>query len=73
MEREIALGRSLLGRLIDPSPWYDAECRLILSRAVLRASGPAAAGELLAPALTAFGSGAEAPVLARWRTEMQQR
>jgi LuxR family transcriptional regulator, maltose regulon positive regulatory protein len=73
MEREIGLGRSLLGSLIDPSPWYDAECRIVLSRAVLRASGPAAAGELLAPALTAFGPGAEAPVLARWRTEMQQR
>ncbi len=72
-ERDIGLALALLGGLTDPSPWYDAECRIVLSGAVLRASGPAAAAELLAPALAAFGSSAEAPVLARWLSETQER
>ena len=72
-QRDIGLALSLLGGLTDPSPWYDAECRIVLSRAVLRAGGPAAASELLAPALAEFGSSAEAPVLARWLTETQER
>jgi LuxR family transcriptional regulator, maltose regulon positive regulatory protein len=59
---DLQLARRLLTRLPDPSPWFDAECRISLSRAVLRSSGPAAAHEVLAPAL-AFAQ--EAPVLTR--------
>jgi LuxR family maltose regulon positive regulatory protein len=71
--RDLRLAVGLLTRLGDPSPWFDAECRVTLSRAVLLSTGPAAAEELLAPARDAFGSPREAPVLTRWVREVQDQ
>jgi LuxR family maltose regulon positive regulatory protein len=59
-----ALG--LLTRITDPSPWYDAQCRIVLARASLRLNGPAAAGELLAEAGRALARTPGAPVLRAW-------
>ena len=33
---DLRLARGLVGHLTDPSPWYDAECRVALARAMLR-------------------------------------
>jgi LuxR family transcriptional regulator, maltose regulon positive regulatory protein len=59
-----ALG--LLTRITDPSPSYDAQCRVVLARASLRLNGPAAAGELLAEAARALARTPGAPVLRAW-------
>jgi LuxR family maltose regulon positive regulatory protein len=56
----------LLTELMDPSPWYDAECRIVLARAALRVNGPVAAGELLGEARSALDRTPDADVLREW-------
>ena len=56
----------LLTRIIDPSPWYDAECRIVLARATARLNGPAAAGELLDGAGRALDRTPDATVVREW-------
>ncbi|HEX2414666.1 MAG TPA: LuxR C-terminal-related transcriptional regulator [Thermoleophilaceae bacterium] len=70
---DLRLAHGLIGSLTDPSPWYDAQCRVALARAMLRARGPAAADEVLAPAGAASRFAAEAPVLAGWLREAQDQ
>jgi LuxR family maltose regulon positive regulatory protein len=70
---DLQLARGLVGRLTDPSPWYDAECRVALARAMLRARGPAAADEVIAPAGAASRFAPEAPVLSRWLQETRDQ
>ena len=69
---DLRLARGLVGHLTDPSPWYDAECRVALARDA-QARGPAAADAVLAPAGAASRFAAEAPVLARWLQEAQDQ
>ena len=66
---EIRQALGLLARITDPSPWYEAECRIVLARATLGLSGPAAAGELLDGAGRALGRAPNAPVLRDWLDE----
>jgi LuxR family transcriptional regulator, maltose regulon positive regulatory protein len=56
----------LLGRITDPSPWYEAETRIVAARATLRLSGPAPAAELLGQATTALRRAPDAPELRLW-------
>jgi LuxR family transcriptional regulator, maltose regulon positive regulatory protein len=63
---EIREALGLLTRITDPSPWYEAECRIVLARATLKLNGHAAAGELLDEARRALGRTPDAPVLRDW-------
>jgi LuxR family transcriptional regulator, maltose regulon positive regulatory protein len=66
---EIRRAVGLLMQITDPSPWYAAQCRIILARARLRLTGPTAAGELLDGAARALGRAPDAPVLREWLNE----
>jgi LuxR family transcriptional regulator, maltose regulon positive regulatory protein len=66
---EIREALGLLTRITDPSPWYDAECRIVLARATFRVNGPAAAGELLDEAAGALECTPDARVLREWLDE----
>jgi LuxR family transcriptional regulator, maltose regulon positive regulatory protein len=66
---EVREALGLLERITDPSPWYAAECRIVLARAALRLKGPAAAGELLGEARAALGRAPDAVVLRDWLDE----
>jgi LuxR family transcriptional regulator, maltose regulon positive regulatory protein len=63
---EIREALGLLTRITDPSPWYEAECRIVLARATLRLNGPAAAAQLLDKARSALRRTPDAPVLRDW-------
>ena len=63
---ELHQGLRLLSKTTDPSPWFEAECRLIAARATLRLSGPKAARELLEQAAGAARRVPDAPVLHAW-------
>ena len=63
---ELRQGLRLLSRITDPSPWYEAECRLIAARATLRLSGPKAAREFLDQAAGTARRLPDAPVLHAW-------
>jgi LuxR family transcriptional regulator, maltose regulon positive regulatory protein len=56
----------LLGRITDPSPWYEVELCTVAARATLRLSGPAAAAELLEQATRASRRVSDAPELQLW-------
>jgi LuxR family transcriptional regulator, maltose regulon positive regulatory protein len=66
---EIREAHGLLARITDPSAWYDAQCRIVLARATLKVSGPAAAGELLEEAGRAVDRTPDARVLRDWLDE----
>jgi LuxR family transcriptional regulator, maltose regulon positive regulatory protein len=66
---EIRHALVLLRRITDPSPWYDAECRIVLARARMRLNGPAAARTLLDQAGRALDRAADAHVLRNWLDE----
>jgi LuxR family transcriptional regulator, maltose regulon positive regulatory protein len=66
---EIRQALALLMRMTDPSPWYEAECRIVLARATRRMNGPAAAGQLLDEARRALGRTPDARVLRDWLDE----
>ena len=55
----------LLGEIVDPSPWYEVECRILLARATLRLNGLTAARELLAVAAGPLSRTPDADVLDR--------
>ena len=61
----------LLERIVDPSPWYDAECRILFARAALRLTGPAPASELVEGAARALGRTAGAAVLSTWLDDVR--
>jgi LuxR family transcriptional regulator, maltose regulon positive regulatory protein len=63
---EIRGALGLLAKIADPSPWYEAECRILLARATLRVSGPAIAAGLLGEAGRALDRIPDGPVLRRW-------
>jgi LuxR family transcriptional regulator, maltose regulon positive regulatory protein len=63
---EVRKALQLLGEIVDPSPWYDAECRIVLARAALRVKGPAAAGALLEETRRALDRIPDGPVLREW-------
>jgi LuxR family transcriptional regulator, maltose regulon positive regulatory protein len=65
---EIRQALGLLTRITDPSPWYEAEARIVLARASFGLTGPAA-GELLDEAGTALGRASDARVLRDWLDE----
>jgi LuxR family transcriptional regulator, maltose regulon positive regulatory protein len=67
---ELREGLGLLERIIDPSPWYEAECRIVLARARLRLNGPAAARELTDRARRTVERIPDAPVLRAWLDEL---
>ena len=62
-----ALG--LLTRVTDPSPWYEAECRVLMARAALRLGAPGDAAELLDEAGGALDRAPDAHVLRGWLNE----
>lgn len=62
-----ALG--LLTRITDPSPWYEAECRILMARAALRLGAPGDAAELLGEAGGAVDRAPDAQVLRGWLNE----
>jgi LuxR family transcriptional regulator, maltose regulon positive regulatory protein len=66
---EIRGALGLLAEIVDPSPWYEAECRIVLARAALRVNGPAAAGGLLEEAGRALDRIPDGPVLREWFDE----
>ena len=55
--------RELLARVTDPTPWYDAECRILLADAAARTGVPAAAAQLLTEAQVALRRCPDAGVL----------
>jgi LuxR family maltose regulon positive regulatory protein len=59
----------LLGRITDPSPWYEAESLIVAARATLRLSGPAPAAELVGQATRALRRAPDAPELRLWLDE----
>ena len=68
---EHALG--LLAHFTDPSPWYEAECRLGLADAAARLDRPGMAAELLGQADNASRRVSDAPALARWLAGTRDR
>ena len=56
----------LLERLVDFSPWYEAECRIALARAALRLSDARQARELLEEAAVQLQRSPDATVALRW-------
>jgi LuxR family transcriptional regulator, maltose regulon positive regulatory protein len=63
---ELRQALGLLRRVTDPSPWYEAECRILMARAVLRLGGLAAAAEHLDEAGRALRRTPDAHVLGGW-------
>jgi LuxR family maltose regulon positive regulatory protein len=61
--KELRQALGLLMRITDASPWYEAECRIVLARAAVRLGDPAAAAELLDGAGRALDRTPDAPVL----------
>jgi LuxR family transcriptional regulator, maltose regulon positive regulatory protein len=57
---------SLLARLVDFSPWYEAEARIALGRSALRLSDLPHARKLLADATTALSRSPDAKVAVGW-------
>jgi LuxR family maltose regulon positive regulatory protein len=66
---ELRRALGLLTRVTDPSPWYEAECRIVLARASLGLNRAAAAGELLDEASRALRRVPDAQVLREWLDE----
>lgn len=66
---EVREAFGLLARITDPSPWYEAECRIVMARATLRLNGPAPAADLLDEAHRSVGRTLDAPVLSDWLDE----
>jgi LuxR family transcriptional regulator, maltose regulon positive regulatory protein len=62
-------GLGLVTRVTDPSPWYEAECRILLARAALRLGAPGDAAELLGEAGGALDRAPDAQVLRAWLNE----
>ena len=62
---------ALLGEIVDPSPWYEVECRILLARATLRLNGLTAARELLAMAAGPLSRTPDAPLLEGWIDEIR--
>jgi len=52
--------------MVEPSPWYAAECLVLLARATLRVTGPADARALLVQAAGPLRCIQDAPALERW-------
>ncbi len=69
--RDLRHALELLDGIIDPSPWYEVECRILVARATHRLNGLTAARELLAMAAGPLGRTADAGVLAGWLEEAQ--
>jgi LuxR family transcriptional regulator, maltose regulon positive regulatory protein len=63
-EQEQAL--RLLERIVDPSPWYEAECRILVARTAYGLSGPAAGARHLDQAARAVARVPDACVLRDW-------
>jgi LuxR family maltose regulon positive regulatory protein len=70
---EIRRALALLSRIKDPSPWYSAECRIVLGRASLRLDEPVAARGLLAEAGSALDRAPDAHVLREWLDDATAR
>ena len=66
---EVREALGLLERIIDPSPWYEAECRIVLARARLRLNGAVSARELTDQARRTLERIPDAPVLRGWLDE----
>jgi LuxR family transcriptional regulator, maltose regulon positive regulatory protein len=60
------IAASLLSRLVDFAPWYEAESRIALGRSALRLSDLPHARKLLAGAATALGRSPDATVALVW-------
>jgi LuxR family transcriptional regulator, maltose regulon positive regulatory protein len=56
----------LLAEIADPSPWYEAECRILLARVALRLNRLTAAREHLGTASAALSRIPDAGALAEW-------
>ena len=67
---ELRESLALLERITDPSPWYEAECRIVLARTRLRLNGPAAARELSDGTRRTLERIPDAPVLRAWLDEL---
>ena len=65
--------RELLARVTDPTPWYDAECRILLADAAARTGVPAAAAQLLTEAEVALRRCPDAGVLNAMLEDAQRR
>ena len=65
--------QELVARFVDPSPWYEAECRLAIAEAALRLNRPALASEQLAKAESASRRVSGGAVPARWLGETAAR
>ena len=63
--RDLATPSSFSDQIVDPSPWYEVECRILLARATLRLNGLTAARELLADRRRPAGRTPDADVLDR--------
>ncbi|MET0513527.1 MAG: LuxR C-terminal-related transcriptional regulator [Thermoleophilaceae bacterium] len=61
----------LLDEIVDPSPWYEVECRIFVARATRRVNGLTAARELLAMAAGPLSRTADAGVLTEWLEQTQ--
>ena len=59
----------LLGRLVDPPPWYAVETRVVLARTMLRLGDAAGSRTLLWQAGRMLHGLADAPLAARWVEE----
>jgi LuxR family maltose regulon positive regulatory protein len=63
----------LVARFTDPSPWYEAECRLALADAAVFLNRPTVASEQLAKAESASRRVSGGAVPARWLAETRGR
>jgi LuxR family transcriptional regulator, maltose regulon positive regulatory protein len=64
VEQQRAL--ALLGEIADPSPWYEAECRILLARVALRLNALTRAREHLETASAALRRMPDAGLLTEW-------
>jgi LuxR family transcriptional regulator, maltose regulon positive regulatory protein len=65
-QRDMREGTRLLAALVDFTPWYEIEARLLLARAALRLSDVVGARTLLAEASRIARRAPDAVVLAQW-------
>ena len=67
--REVKHSIRLLEQLIDLSPWYEAETRIVLARSLLLLDNPVAARAHLSDAVRYLRQTPDAVVLAAWLSE----
>lgn len=72
-QADVRTAASLLARLVDFAPWYEAECRIALGRTALRLSDLPHARSLLAEAADTLRRSPDAGVAIGWAAESERQ